>query len=75
MLVVFSVRPGPAPFKTVFRKKLICQIVFIDFMRKVSAVVDILTCRCRFQYGFPIDFLDVRIVKRVNINSQLFVLI
>ena len=70
MLVILAVGPVAAPLEAGFRKKFVGEVVVINLVREVRIAVQIRFASRRFNDTFTVYDLGVRIVERVDINSE-----
>ena len=70
MLIVLRMRPIATPGKSILCKKLIAQIIMIDFVWKILATVYICRSIGWFNGQFSVYRLHIRIVQRIDIHSH-----
>ena len=70
MLIIFQFLPVSAPFKSMPGKQFVCQVIFVDFVVEICISVCVSTCSYWFDNRFAVYFFDVRIVKRIYIDSK-----
>ena len=72
MLIILTGIPASAPGKSMFFKKPVAQIVFIDFVREIPGTVGIYLTSRRRDIGLIVFSLakhHIRVIKRVNVNG------